>query len=66
MEEGGPSFGKKIFRNVPARDSFFKVRKVAYWGHPSPPHHHGDQGGGAVEVQEECGGEWRRFGWRGE
>jgi len=46
MEEGGPSFGKKIFRNIPARDCFFKVRKEAHWGHPSPPHHHGDHGGG--------------------
>ena len=40
--------------------SFFKVRKGAHWGHPSPPHLHGDHGRGAGEVQEECGG-WRRW-----
>ena len=59
MKEGGPSFGQNFFRNVPARDFFFKVRKVARWGHPSPPHHHGDQGGDAGEVGEEFGGGWR-------
>ena len=64
MKEGGPSFGKIFFRNVPARDFIFKVIKVAHWGHHSPPRHHEDQGGGAGEVQEECGGWWRWFGWR--
>ena len=67
MEEGGPSFGKFFFsemcRHVIA---FFKVRKEAHWGHPSPPHHHWDQGGDAGEVGEEFGGGWRWFGWRGE
>ena len=59
MEEGGPSFQKIIFGNLPSRDSFFKVRKEAHWGHPSPPHYHRDQGGGAGEVREECVGERR-------
>ena len=60
MEEGGSSFGKNFFRNLPARDSFFfKVKKSAHWGHPSPPYHHRDQGGRAGEVGEECGGGWR-------
>jgi len=38
MEEGGPSFGKKIFRNVPARDSFFLKSEKGHIG--VIPHHH--------------------------
>ena len=38
MEEGGPSFGKKFFRNVPARDSFFL--KSEKWHIGVIPHHH--------------------------
>jgi len=56
MEEGGPSFEKKNFRNLPARDSFLKVRKAAHWGHLSPPRHLGDQGEWSGEVGEENGG----------
>ena len=38
MEEGGPSFGKKIFRNVPARDLHQKSQKKGHNG--VIPHHH--------------------------
>ena len=55
---------EKIFGNLPSRDFVFKVRKGAHWGHPSPPHHHGDQGRGSGCVGEKCGGWWRWFGWR--
>ena len=48
----------EICRHVIA---FFKVRKGAHWGHPSPPHLNGDQGGGAGEGREGCG-----RGWEGE
>ena len=38
MEEGGPSFGKNFFRNLPARDSFFLKLKNRHIG--VIPHHH--------------------------
>jgi len=39
MEEGGPSFGKVFFRNMPARDSFFFLKSEK--GHIGViPHHH--------------------------
>ena len=38
MEEGGQSFGKKIFRNLPARDSIFL--KSEKWHVGVIPHHH--------------------------
>ena len=50
MEEGGPSFGKKIFRNVPARDSFFLKSEKGHIG--VIPHHHMMMG-----TKEE--GQWR-------
>jgi len=60
MEEGGPSFGKFFFSEMCGHViAFFKVRKGSHRGHPSPPHHHGDQGGGAGEGREEYGGWWR-------
>ena len=41
MEEGGPSFGKNFFRNVPARDCFFLKS---------------EKGGTKEEVQGRCRG----------
>ena len=37
MEEGGSSFGKNFFRNLPARDSFFLKLKNRHIG--VIPHH---------------------------
>jgi len=40
-------FWKKFSETCRHVIAFFKVRKEAHWGHPSPPYHHGDQGGSA-------------------
>ena len=54
MEEGGPSFGKVFFRNMPARDSFFFLKSEK--GHIGViPHHHTLMG-----TKEEVQGRWGR------
>jgi len=52
MEEGGQSFGKKFFRNVPARDSIFLKSEKRHIG--VIPHHHTIMGT-KEEVQGRCG-----------
>jgi len=43
---GRSIFWKKNFSGFcPHVIAFFKARKGAHWGHTSPPHPHGDQGG---------------------
>ena len=53
MEEGGPTFGKVFFKNIPARDSFFKVRKKGHIG--VIPHHHT-----IIGTKEQMQGWWGR------
>ena len=53
MEEGGPSFQKNIFRNLPARDCFFLKSEKGHIG--VIPHHHTCLG-----TKEECQGRYRR------
>ena len=53
MEEGGQSFGKKFFRNVPARDSIFLKSEKRHIG--VIPHHHTIMG-----TKEEVRGKWGR------
>ena len=53
MEEGGPSFGKTFFRNVPSRDCFFLKSEKGHIG--VIPHHHTFMG-----TKEEGQGRWGR------